>query len=502
MNKINTKNKSTSNIYYLVFLVSYFLILIYLADKIYIWEDESYSLNTSSFKFSEVIRLSYNFEGQPPFYFLLLSLWRLMNSSIFFARLLSVIFIGGSAYFLQRLAILVTKRNNVRWLIVVFLLNPFTVWASLEIRLYALVILLSTICVFFYMRYYLGNKNKDLYILLIVSLIGLYTQYFFAFLITSFAFTLWIFKGRSQFIKFCIYFIPVVLLFLPNLIFVPDQLSMAQQHLNVNRKHIFDVLRTPQDFIMSLSTLPLEQYVRWIIKIPFILLFIFAFFKLTRDKTSAIAYYKNSLKILLSIICICMVLFIILIPSLSLIFQEKYMLITFTLFILLFLLMDIFQLRNYIFGAISLYFISILIIKYQYPEKTYNFKVVSNYLEKVELPNEPILFYGKSILPPFQYYYSGNNKLFPLPPINYDKDYYEERITDTAGLNNQITSINSATNSYILVTESITGFKYIQTLTKQMIEKSLKDRYLISLDTTFKSRNSENFLRVQRLEKR
>jgi len=499
---MKTKTKSPTNLYFIFFLLIYFVVLTYLAGRIYIWEDESYSLNTSSHNLAEVLKLSYNFEGQPPFYFVLLALWRLINSSIFFARMLSVVFIASSAYFFERLCGLVTGKKNVRWLVVVFLLNPFTVWAALEIRLYALVVLLSTLSVYYFLRFYIENRNKYLYILMVVSLIGLYTQYFFVFLITSFAIGLLIFKNKTIFFKFCLYCAPVILLFLPNLIFIPDQLSMAQTHLNVNVKHIFDVIRTPQDFIMSLGSLPLSQLSRWIIKIPFILVFGFAFFKVMRDEAFFNSAYKKILKLILFMLFVCMVLYIILVPSLSLIFQEKYMIITFSLFVLLFSVLNVLPKTEIFFGAISLYFICLLAVKYRYPEKTYNFKLVSDYIEKVEMKNEPVIFYGKSILPPFNYYYNGTNPLYPLPAIKYDKDYYEERITDTSDLNKEIESINSGNKSMILVTESITGFKYKKFLTREMIQKSLRDHYLISLDSTFQSRNSDNFLRVQRIEKK
>ncbi len=501
-NNNTTKTKSTGNPYFILFLVIYFIALIYLADKLYIWEDESYSLHTSSHNFSEVIRLSYNFEGQPPFYFALLSLWRLINSSIFFARLLSVVFIGCAAYFFQRLASLFTEKNDTRWMVIIFLLNPFTVWAALEIRLYALVILLSTISIYYFLLYYLENKNKYLYILLFSSLIALYTQYFFLFLIIAFGSSLLAYKGWKRFLEFILYFVPVILLFLPNFIFIPDQLSMAQTHLDVNTKHLFDVLRTPQDFILALTSPHFKQWIRWVIKIPFILFFLLAFYKLITSKTIQYSFYKNILKVILFLIIVCMLLYIVLVPSLSLIFQEKYMIITFSLFILLFSVFKILRWKNAIYLGVSLYFIGLLTIIYKYPEKTYNFKDVSNYIQKVELNQEPILFYGKSILPPFQYYYKGKNPLFPLPPINYDKDYYEERITDTSDLKREIESINSKAHSFILVTESITGFKYKDSLSKEMIEKALKDSYHITVDTTIYSRNSDNFLRIQRLQKK
>lgn len=499
--KINSRKKTSGSFYYFLFLVIYFLFLLYLANKVYIWEDESYSLHTSSHNLYEVITLSYNFEGQPPFYFALLSIWRLIDSSIFFARLLSVVFIGCAAYFFQRLSSLVTEKNDSRWMAVLFLLNPFTVWAALEIRLYALVILLSTISVYYFLLYYLENKNKYLYILLATTLIGLYTQYFFVFLITSFALCLFVFKDWKKCLNFCLYFIPVIVLFLPNFIFIPDQLSMAQTHLDVNTKLLFEVIRTPQDFVLALSTFHLNQAIRWIIKIPFILLFLFAFSKLINNKTSSDSFYKEILKVIILLILVCMILYIILVPSLSLIFQEKYMTITFSLFLLLFSVLKILPWKKFIYLVISLYFIALVAIKYKYPEKTFNYEKVSKYIQKVELKNEPILFFGKSILPPLQYYYKGDNPLLTLPPLKYDKDYYEERIKDTIDLNRQIDSINTKTNSYLLVTESIVSFKYKQSLTREMIQKSIKDHYQVTLDSTFNSRNSNHFLRVQRLEK-
>src|SRR5665647_3232622 len=85
------------------FIIIYSVSLIFLSYKLNIWEDEAYSLHTTSKNLATVIRESYDFEGQPPFYFLLLAIWRHINSGIFFARLLSLIFIGFGGYFFLRL---------------------------------------------------------------------------------------------------------------------------------------------------------------------------------------------------------------------------------------------------------------------------------------------------------------------------------------------------------------------------------------------------------------
>ena len=67
-------NTKINNIIFYSFLLLYATGIIYLCFTLNVWEDEAYTLNTTSHGFLEVIRLSYTFEGQPPAYFLLMAL--------------------------------------------------------------------------------------------------------------------------------------------------------------------------------------------------------------------------------------------------------------------------------------------------------------------------------------------------------------------------------------------------------------------------------------------
>ena len=99
------KNKDWEKIagyLFYTFLLIYASFLLILCYKLSIWEDEAYSLHTTAYSLSEVIGLSYNFEGQPPAYFIILALWRKIDDGIFFARLLSVLFIFLSAFVLNK----------------------------------------------------------------------------------------------------------------------------------------------------------------------------------------------------------------------------------------------------------------------------------------------------------------------------------------------------------------------------------------------------------------
>src|ERR1035437_10065572 len=166
-----TRKVEWRNLIFYGFIIVYSISLIFLSFKLNISIDEAYSLHTTSNNLATVIKQAYDFEGQPPFYFLLLAIWRHVNSGIFFARLLSLVFIGFSGYFFLRLVRLVSGRESSRWMLVI--------------------------------------------LFLIISLIGLYTQYFFILEISALAFSLLVFKCWKIFFKFCLYLLPLLVLFIP-----------------------------------------------------------------------------------------------------------------------------------------------------------------------------------------------------------------------------------------------------------------------------------------------
>ncbi len=233
--KISTKDVMKQRLLLLFFLIFYSIFIFWLITHINISEDESYTLNTTSRDVSGVIRQSYKFENQLPVYFLLLSFWRSINSGIFFAHLFSTFCIAFSCVFIYKITKIITGTKSAYWIIAIFLLNPFTVWASFEIRLYAFVILLSTVCIYFYFQYFLLQKKKYLYLFLAVSLIGAYTQYSFIFLLISLAITTVFLQGWKSFLRIILYLLPVAILF------ICDTTSI-ETNLNMNREMISEYL--------------------------------------------------------------------------------------------------------------------------------------------------------------------------------------------------------------------------------------------------------------------
>ena len=502
-----TKKIAWKNLIFYGFILFYSLLLIFLCDKLNIWEDESYSLHTTSNNLGTVITQSYNFEGQPPFYFLLLAIWRHINSGIFFARALSLIFIGFSSYFFYQLVRVVSGFEYSRWMLIIFLLNPFTVWAGLEIRLYSLVIFLSTILIYYFFRFYIENKNKYLYLFLFISLIGLYTQYFFALEIAALAGSLLIFKGWKTFFKLCLYLIPVIVLFIPNLFFVNQQVGMLQSHkLEYSMiKRISVVLHSPQNLMLALDYVEFPVGINRGIRIIFILITSYAYIKVYKKQRAAYNAYFEKINVVAFSVLTLIFLYCVLIAITGIIFQLKYLAIILPLFILIFTLVKEYSFfySNLIYAIISAYYISLLIVGYKNPIKNYDYESAGKYLNKIGRSKEPVLLYDKSLLPPFAYYYTGPNLLIPLPALNYDNNYYEENITDTFELKKAIENINSPTKSYILMTDmpdNYDGYKYTFNMTPKMIDKCLKTSYNVTLDTLFLGENKNHTLRIRRLE--
>lgn len=487
------------------FLIAYGIIILYLAYQINLSEDETYTLNTTSRSLLGVIRQSYYFEGQPPVYFILLSLWRHLYPGIFFIKLFSIIMIGLSALALYKFAQLFPAVINSKWLVVVFLLNPFTIWAALEVRTYSLLILLSTISIYFFYRFYFEGKNKFLYWFLLIVSIGLYTQYFFTLLITALGAALLINKGWQYFFRFCIYLIPVVIFFLPNLIFMQNQIEMHEVIKEKSFASIafLSIVHTPVNQIIPINFVQLNGWFNKIIRISFIILIIYASFGVIKKNPFFKNKYVDFFKINMLTIFFLIIFFWVTISATGIIYMDKYMSVCFPLFILIYSLFSSFGARkaNFIYGSISIYFVMLSILTYHHPVKTYDFKSVAKYVEKIERPGEPILFYRSGISLPFRYYYTGRNPYIPLPnEVKYDGNWVVN-IKDTTELKHSINVIETSSPSYLLISD-LTHFESTVNMNRKMISDYLSQHYDITLDTLYVGWSNNMPLRIRRLQKK
>jgi len=488
------------------FLLIYATYLFFLCYKLNIWEDEAYSLSTSANSLSKVINLSYYFEGQPPGYFIILSLWRKINDGIFFARLLSVLFILLSAFVLNKLLKLIFEKVYTKWVIVLFLLNPFTVWASHEIRLYSLLIFLSLLAIYLFYQIYFYNTKIHKFFFILVCTIGVYTQYYFLFLVISLSLIVLVSKGWRLFFNFCLWTFPIALLFLPNLLYIKEQLAMHQYLLEgfSFADRIRSILITPQEFLIAIKELPNSRIVWWSSKIILGLLLIISLFKLYKADTKQISKdFRGSIEIYIPIIFLFVVFLIVLYFSGSLVYSDKYMTIAFPFYCLLYSAFNVYSgtLKKIIYGIFVTYFIVVLLINYKSPYmQDFDYKSVAKFVKKNEHPREPVLFYNKALAFTFKHYYQGDNLLNPLPDYISDHSYYECNVMDTINITQSLKKAGTISESFLLITVVDVNLSDSIKVTRNSSEFYLRNNYESSIDTIFNGKMDYSKLRIRRLK--
>lgn len=168
-------------------IVLHLAITLPLAWVLNIWADEASTLYTTQNGFLNAFQHALTDEKQAPLYFWLLSPWRDINSSIFFARLFSVLCSVIAIKFFFDLANRLFTRNVAIFAAAFFALHPYLIWASLEIRVYSFIVLLSVLLLKYFEEGFLsdGGGKKSRILFLIFSITGLYTSYYFGFLLVG-----------------------------------------------------------------------------------------------------------------------------------------------------------------------------------------------------------------------------------------------------------------------------------------------------------------------------
>ncbi len=501
------KYNTTANkkfIFY-TFLLGYAAFIIYLCSYLNIWIDEIYTLDTTSYNLRRVIKQSYNFEAQPPLYFVLVAMWRTINSGIFFARLFSALSVAAAAFVFCKLVKLISQKECSRWFIILFLLNPFTVWAGTEIRLYAFLLLLSLTSLYYFFLFYISGKNKYLAIFVFTGIAGIYSQHLYVFLLASLGITIFIFKGWKVFFKFSLYLLPAALFFLINMLYASNPMkltSVASFNISFTQR-LIGVFHAPQDLLMAAHLMPFNKIVRWGFILPLVFFIAYAFIKWYKKSAPKKELYFQRINIILLAGFLLLVFIGVFFAVTGIDYTHRYFAIGFPLLFAVFLLFDIYAIpkRSFIFLAVAVIYISALMAKYQCPVKDFDAKSLAKYLEKNGNKDEPIMFYEKVMVLPFKYYYAAPNPIIALPDsIKFDSTYFE-KIKDTIQLKQSIERINTASPSYLLVTNRNEIF-FKDAADIKMLNSYLPRHYFITMDTLFYGYNKTYPIRIRRLQKK
>ncbi len=503
MNVIDKVGNNRSTLFFYASLLVYAAVMIYLCAALNIWMDEAYTLDTTSAKynFAGVIHQSYFFESQPPGYFILLWLWRKISDGVFFARFFSLINIGFAAWYFFKLIKQFNTIAVAQWLTVIFLLNPFVVFIGLEIRLYAFLIFLSAAAIYHYLKYYQYNSKKDLLIFLSICLLCMYTQYFFAFLIAGILLATWIFSSFKKAFITSLYIVPVVLLFLPNIFLMDDQLGMVQtQKLTMSvPQRIYAVLHSPQNLLLSVENLTIAHWARQLTVLLFAGLLIYAYATAyKKNKTNYSAFFKT-INFLLVAAAGAILLMAVLIAVTGIDHVDRYLTIVMPVLILSYGLVSALhkKIATILFAAFAVYLTLLFAYTYAQPVKQFDYKNAAAYIDAEEKNNEPLFFYHSTVALPFRYYYKGSNRTLPVPhEVPFDNTYMEN-VKDTAALKQCMESNRNSSPSFLFISD-LAEKKYANDSNRIMVNNYLNINYTLQLDTLFYGNSKTRPLRIRR----
>ena len=174
---------------YTIALVAELAIAIALAATLNISQDEAYAMHTTAGSVGHAYQQAIVFEQNAPLYFVVMNLWRHLNDSLFFARAFSIAAIVGTLAVLPGVVRRYLPGVDAGLVTLVVALNPFTVAVAVEVRVYALAVLLSALLLTTFHSAFLedraGPRWKMRAAYAAVALAAVYSQYYFAFLLAA-----------------------------------------------------------------------------------------------------------------------------------------------------------------------------------------------------------------------------------------------------------------------------------------------------------------------------
>ena len=258
------------------------------------WIDEAYSIELAKHSFGQIIQGTAA-DQHPPLYYLLLNLWLRIGASIAHARLLSVLLgvisVGQILHFGYKTGGVFI--GLIAGLLVA--LSPVHVWYSQEIRMYMLLLVLTTASTAVFWWALKSKRNFYWILYCLFSTLAIYTHYFALFIILAQAIWLviWVFTGNSknELWKWIASSSVTALLILP---WLPTAINQARFHSMtwVESPSLAVIRDTLIRLLFGAAPLTLPDILLWLLLLSLlgILLWSFKFF-LTKDNEDRSNYF-------------------------------------------------------------------------------------------------------------------------------------------------------------------------------------------------------------------
>jgi len=195
------------------------------------WNDEALSAVIAGGTTRQILTNQFH-SLHPPGYYLLLHFWRsLLGDTDFVLRLPSALMGIASIVAMYFLGRLLFKSETGLWVAAITAVMPFHLYYSQEMRMYSQLFLLSTLAILCQTQVWRNKSNFWWLFYLLVSLVGLYTHYFFTLIVGTlglyFILRRWLARTGPGWKGFFLTYLAMGILYSPILLWIGDQWSQS-----------------------------------------------------------------------------------------------------------------------------------------------------------------------------------------------------------------------------------------------------------------------------------
>lgn len=402
--------------------------------------DESQSIWVATKSVAAILHISAQ-DVQTPLYPVLLHFWmQLFGAEIVMARLLSLVFFVLTLPVLYVLIREVSNKETAFLGVILFSLSPFLIWYSNEARTYTLLSFLTTANHVFFLRLYQSRGQKSKFLYFLFSILGLYTHYFFGFiLLTQFLFVA--FKVARRKIKmhfsltFMLVFSFIVLTFLPWLYYVYKLGLAANTQPLIPAPTSFSLIQVYLNFVLGFQN-QLVQSLTVSLWPLFLMILFFIFTRKLRLSLLRIDYFLA--------VSFLPVLLVFLVSFYKPIFLSRYLVIVvpslFTVFA--WLLMNF---GKRILSSVSIALLLLMIMSLNFQNSIQSNPVKEDYRQVVDIlsaqvtPRDVVAVTAPFTVYPIEYYYKGLARIDTIPQWNrftqgpippFSREDFERQLTE------------------------------------------------------------------------
>jgi uncharacterized membrane protein len=433
---MSTPSKNSRQFSAAPLIVLNLLIVLPLAYYLNIWADEGSTLYTTQHGIAAAFQNAASDERQAPLYFWIMSLWREISGSIFFARLFSIICSAVSIKLFSDLARRLFEPRSALLATAFFALHPILIWASLEIRVYSLVILMSLVLVRLFLDGFFDDDadnaltpGKSRAIFLLTAIIALYTNYYLGFLLVGFFVALVVVRKWRSALIYLGLMAAAGVAFLPLIVTVRSQFLVnttgftEEATLIDSVRHIWGHALTfilPADIVAAEETSTAGIVRLWVVRAAILVVGIFTILRWRRVSRRTIAFGAIA-----GTVFICLFSAYFLVGSWLVALRHASVLFVPIILFTASLFNDIFARKESVVTGVARFaapIVGVLVLAsfsyailtlYPNMAKRGDWARVGQYIQQHESPNQPIVIYHTFDALVLPFHYKGVNRIFP-----------------------------------------------------------------------------------------